>query len=175
LSGVANGAVPGKEHERRALAAALGYPGERYEDFLEIGRAIAESREPVLNREPKELLADVGFNPDGYRGGEFKTEPFNLALSIFTVDSGDRAKVASACGLTRDYVLQLAVGQARGSEKARRRIAAALGYPGEKFEEFLELGRAAATPKAPAPKPGPLREGGPQAECPGNGETGRAT
>jgi len=34
------------EEKRRALAAALGYPGRGYEDFLDLGRAIRAGRPP---------------------------------------------------------------------------------------------------------------------------------
>ena len=47
LNRILKGKTPGSDSTRRKIATALGYPGHKYEDFLEIGRAIQEGREPI--------------------------------------------------------------------------------------------------------------------------------
>ena len=46
LNAILKGRKPGTEEIRRKIAAALGYEGRRYEDFLEIGRSVLEGHEP---------------------------------------------------------------------------------------------------------------------------------
>ncbi|MDL2259653.1 S24 family peptidase [Deltaproteobacteria bacterium OttesenSCG-928-K17] len=48
INNIIKGRDSGSEGTRRALAAALGFAGRRYEDFLEVGRAISEGRELPL-------------------------------------------------------------------------------------------------------------------------------
>ena len=57
LNGILKGRKPGTEEVRRRIAEALGYPDRRYEEFLEIGRAILENR-PRPEFEPRFLSAD---------------------------------------------------------------------------------------------------------------------
>ncbi len=45
INNIVKGRDSGSESTRRALATALGFPGRRYEDFLEVGRALLEGRE----------------------------------------------------------------------------------------------------------------------------------
>lgn len=47
----------GSDETKRALASALGYPGAKYEDFLNIGRALLAGKEPP-EPEPHCLTAD---------------------------------------------------------------------------------------------------------------------
>jgi transcriptional regulator with XRE-family HTH domain len=54
----------GTEEQRRALAAALGYPGRTYEDFLDIGRKLlageaTELGTPPLSHAKMELIEDI--------------------------------------------------------------------------------------------------------------------
>lgn len=64
LNGILKGAKLGNEEVRRKIAAALGYKGRKYEDFLDIGRAIVEGRpmpEPPCDYLNDEELSDRGF------------------------------------------------------------------------------------------------------------------
>lgn len=61
INNIVKGRDSGSEATRRALAAALGFAGRRYEDFLEVGRAILEGREIPAPEPPSlvdESLAD---------------------------------------------------------------------------------------------------------------------
>lgn len=52
INNIVKGRDCGSEATRRALAAALGFAGRRYEDFLEMGRAFLEGREPPTPEPP---------------------------------------------------------------------------------------------------------------------------
>jgi len=77
INNIVKGRDSGSESTRRALAGALGFSGRRYEDFLEVGRAILEGRDPPAPAPPSaenEALADffrvplsaaIGLNPEG--------------------------------------------------------------------------------------------------------------
>lgn len=61
INNIVKGRDSGSEATRRALANALGFAGRRYEDFLELGRALLEGREPPAPEPPSmadESLAD---------------------------------------------------------------------------------------------------------------------
>jgi transcriptional regulator with XRE-family HTH domain len=53
---------------------------------------------------------------------------FNRSLSVRT-------------GLSEQYISRLLNGQKKGTEETRRKIAAAFGYSGSNYEEFLNIGR----------------------------------
>ncbi|MDR2368039.1 MAG: helix-turn-helix domain-containing protein [Deltaproteobacteria bacterium] len=58
---------------------------------------------------------------------------------------GEHAKVkdfAEKFGISAPYLSQLLNGRRVGSENLRRKIAGRLGYPGRKYEEFLDVGRS---------------------------------
>lgn len=57
LNSILKGAKPGTDEVRRRLAEALGYPGRKYEELLDIGRAKLENR-PRPEFEPRFLTAD---------------------------------------------------------------------------------------------------------------------
>lgn len=59
------------------------------------------------------------------------------------LNHGDQTGLARATGLNVKRINHLATGERRGSEDDRRLIAAALGYPGRQYEDFLDIGRAA--------------------------------
>lgn len=82
LNGILKGNKPGTDDVRRAIADALGYPGRKYEDFLDIGRAITENR-PRPEFEPRYLSAD-----------EMSERGF------FTVPFSDNMKLAAGGGGT---------------------------------------------------------------------------
>lgn len=56
INNIVKGRDCGSEATRRALATAIGFAGRRYEDFLEVGRALLEGREPPAPEPPS--LAD---------------------------------------------------------------------------------------------------------------------
>lgn len=61
INNIVKGRDSGSEATRRALASALGFTGRRYEDFLEVGRALLEGREIPVPEPPSladETLAD---------------------------------------------------------------------------------------------------------------------
>ncbi len=58
LNRILSGKAPGSDSNRRAIAVALGYPGARYEDFLNIGRALLAGKEPPAAEPPQPLTAD---------------------------------------------------------------------------------------------------------------------
>lgn len=61
INNIVKGRDSGSEATRRALAAALGFAGRRYEDFLEVGKALLEGREIPAPEPPSlvdESLAD---------------------------------------------------------------------------------------------------------------------
>ena len=61
INNIVKGRDSGSEATRRALATALGFAGRRYEDFLELGRALLEGREPPAPEPPSitdDSLAD---------------------------------------------------------------------------------------------------------------------
>lgn len=57
LNGIIKGAKPGSDEVRRRLADVLGFPGRKYEQFLDIGRAIL-ARQPRPRFEPRFLSGD---------------------------------------------------------------------------------------------------------------------
>ncbi|MDR2946600.1 MAG: hypothetical protein LBV79_07645 [Candidatus Adiutrix sp.] len=55
---------------------------------------------------------------------------------------GGQARLSKASGVHPPYLNAILKGHKAGSDDVRRRIAEALGYPGRRYEEFLDLGRA---------------------------------
>lgn len=66
ISEIISGKKNGSDDTRRKIAAALGYPGRAYEDFLDIGRAILEGREPdlTIKEHQKQGLGELNLAPD---------------------------------------------------------------------------------------------------------------
>ena len=54
---------------------------------------------------------------------------------------GIKSRVAKESNLTPPQLHDLIIGRRFGSEEQRRAIAAALGYPGRAYENFLDIGR----------------------------------
>lgn len=54
---------------------------------------------------------------------------------------GSKTKLAKEAGITTGMLGDILAGRAYGSEETKRSIAEALGYPGPKYEEFLNIGR----------------------------------
>ena len=75
INNLIKGRDAGSDSVKRTLAAALGYPGRKFEDFLEIGRAILENR-PIPSPEPKYLSSEELTE----RG--FLTVPFSLEMRL---------------------------------------------------------------------------------------------
>lgn len=66
---------------------------------------------------------------------------FLAALRFFTRERGAQSRLAKEVDISAQYVWKLVHGEVYGSEETRRKIAAALGYPGGRYEEFLNVGR----------------------------------
>lgn len=70
---------------------------------------------------------------------------------------GSQKAIANKSGLTLSKVNKIVTSELKGSEDDRRVIAAALGYPGRRYEDFLDLGRRAlglpVARKDPPPAP----------------------
>ena len=80
VSAILSGAKPGTDEARRKVAAALGYPGDRYEAFLNIGRNILAKRDP-------------------FSGGPATPSDEDLAAQGFMkVDFSDNMKLAAGGG-----------------------------------------------------------------------------
>ena len=54
---------------------------------------------------------------------------------------GSKTKLAKEAGITTGMLGDILAGRAYGSEETKRSIASALGYPGPKYEDFLNIGR----------------------------------
>jgi len=85
LNDILKGRRGGSEDTRRALAAALRYPGRQYEDFLDIGRAILAGR-PIL-----ELTTDYVSEADLAAAGYFQV----------SLDQADRLGAGGGRGLVK--------------------------------------------------------------------------
>lgn len=68
-------------------------------------------------------------------------EIFRAALKAATSERGAKSKLARDTGLSSPFIYRMLKGSQYGSEATRRKIAAALGYPGSRYEEFLNIGR----------------------------------
>jgi transcriptional regulator with XRE-family HTH domain len=79
-------------------------------------------------------------------------DPFREALrKILSQHShGIQSQLALSVDLSPQYLGRILNGQRHGTEKTRRAIAAALGYPGPLYEDFLRLGRNRPKPDPPA-------------------------
>lgn len=66
---------------------------------------------------------------------------FSTALEISLKGYGSQRKLAREVGISNTYIWKLLNHVKYGSEATRRKIATALGYPGSRYEEFLNLGR----------------------------------
>lgn len=70
-------------------------------------------------------------------------EIFRVAVNDQLGDQrGGQARLAKASGVHPPYLNAILKGNKPGTDEVRRRIAEALGYPGRKYEEFLDIGRA---------------------------------
>jgi transcriptional regulator with XRE-family HTH domain len=87
LNGLLKGRRPGDETVRRQTATALGYPGRKYEDFLELGRYI------LAGKDPETILEDQdGLSEDEMRERGFISVPFSDNMRLST-DSGGTIEV----------------------------------------------------------------------------------
>ena len=68
---------------------------------------------------------------------------FASALRACLTVRGSQSRLARDIGVSRQQVSDLLSQRRRGSESLRRKIADALGYPGPKYEDFLNIGRRA--------------------------------
>ena len=110
LNRILNKKTPGSDNTRRKIATALGYPGPRYEDFLNIGRAILAGKEPP---EPEPRYLD----PHDIKERNLISVPFteNMKLAAGTggeipydmdEDSSPVVVHAAALGRRNNHLLQ---------------------------------------------------------------------
>ena len=67
---------------------------------------------------------------------------FRSALKGATSNRGDQSRLARESGVSLRNINNILKDRTGGSDSVKRKLAAALGYPGRKFEDFLEIGRA---------------------------------
>ena len=63
--------------------------------------------------------------------------------AVFEKKHGAQVALARATGIDPSYLNRILKGTAPGSDQNKRAIAEALGYPGKKYEDFLDIGRQA--------------------------------
>lgn len=69
-------------------------------------------------------------------------EYFRAALLDAVKERGAQARLSRDSGVGTSYINNIIKGRDSGSEGTRRALAAALGFSGRRYEDFLELGRA---------------------------------
>lgn len=69
-------------------------------------------------------------------------EYFRAALLDAVQERGSQARLSRDSGIGTSYINNIVKGRDSGSEATRRALAAALGFPGRRYEDFLEMGRA---------------------------------
>jgi transcriptional regulator with XRE-family HTH domain len=77
---------------------------------------------------------------------------FQAALEHFLTKRGDQAALADRTDVSTSHINDILKGRRGGTEEKRRALAAALGYPGRHYEDFLDLGRAICAGR-PLPEP----------------------
>lgn len=83
-------------------------------------------------------------------------EQFRAALLDAVKVRGAQARLARDSGIGTSYINNIVKGRDSGSEATRRALAAALGFAGRRYEDFLEMGRAIIEGReAPQPSPRP--------------------
>ena len=66
---------------------------------------------------------------------------FRASLTVCLKPWGSKSRLARDAEISLSYVWKLLNGTKYGTDDTRRRIAAALGYSGARYEEFLNIGR----------------------------------
>ena len=72
LNAILKGAKPGVDEVRRKIAAALGYPGRAYEDFLDIGRTILTGEPAKTSACTQNVDLPAGFSPENAKVSKAK-------------------------------------------------------------------------------------------------------
>ena len=67
---------------------------------------------------------------------------FKAGLEHFMTRRGDQAALSARSGVSTTQINDILKGRHGCTEEKRRVLAAALGYPGRQYEDFLDLGRA---------------------------------
>jgi len=81
--------VPCGEITRRKIATALGYPGPRYEEFLNIGRDILEGKElPTLEPQSRLTIIPRGISEEELESCDFLQIPFRDDMRLFAGGGG---------------------------------------------------------------------------------------
>lgn len=89
LNAILKGRKAGNEETRRKIAAALGFGGRQYEDFLEIGRAILEGRDPSgLQTVAGSSIIPQGIPADELDSYDFLRVPFRDDMRLFAGGGG---------------------------------------------------------------------------------------
>jgi transcriptional regulator with XRE-family HTH domain len=78
-----------------------------------------------------------------------KDKAFQLALAYFQREHKNQSRYAQALGISQDLLSKLLKGRRGGSDALRRKLAETLGYSGQSFESFLNVGRAIAQGREP--------------------------
>jgi len=79
----------GSDETKRSIAAALGYEGRKYEDFLEIGRAILEGREPpALEPQSRLTIIPRGISEEELENHDFLRIPYRADMRLFAGGGG---------------------------------------------------------------------------------------
>lgn len=83
-----------------------------------------------------------------------------------------QAELSKRSGISKSQINDILKGRAYGSEETKRSLAAALGYPDRRYEDFLDIGRRILAGEDPEPSPVPavMKEPAPPPEA--SGESG---
>jgi transcriptional regulator with XRE-family HTH domain len=76
-------------------------------------------------------------------------EIFSAGMRFLVPKMGSQADLAAKTELKTGALNHYFLGRREGDELTRRKIAAALGYPGRQYEDFLDIGRAILAEKDP--------------------------
>ena len=76
-------------------------------------------------------------------------EIFRACLHFFIDGHKSKRQFALKVGITPDFLTKLLKEKRTCSDETKRKIAAALGYPGPRYEEFLQIGRNILAGKGP--------------------------
>ena len=71
--------------------------------------------------------------------------------------TGRQAELAAQTGISQSRISNMIAGRRIGTEVQRRVIAAALGYPGRAYEDFLDIGRQILAEAAATAQPAPTQ------------------
>ena len=89
VSMVVRGLREGSPDFQRSAAEWLGYPGRKYEDFLEIGRDLLEGKEPpALEPQSRLTIIPRGISEEELESSDFIQIPFRDDMRLFAGGGG---------------------------------------------------------------------------------------